>query len=88
MTRMIKHLALLALAAAIAAPSAANAASIRILKLPMLVDKYYELKHPAGPVTRKVPEVLQKGVIFYQLYPDMKDFPMPHWNMDRVLIGL
>jgi len=88
MTKMTKRLALLALAATIAAPTVASAATIHMFRLPILVDRFYELKHPAGPVTRTVPETLQKGIMFYQLHPELKDIPMPDPRMDRILIGL
>lgn len=50
-----------ALAAIVAVVGATTAQAQPGDDLPILVDKYYAIKNPAGPVTAKVPEALQKG---------------------------
>lgn len=48
---------------------AAQAAQLeRAGSLPILVDRYYEIKDPAGPVTKVVPEKLKRG-------PELKTIP-------------
>ena len=75
------------LAALVATASCAFAAPAPLKSdLPILVDRYYELKNPAGPVTQ-VPEKLKRPHIFHQIQNlDLKDIPNP--QVDNVLIGL
>lgn len=64
MTSVLVRATTLGLATAVLAVGAADAANMKYSKkLPILVDKYYEIKNPAGPVTavKKVPEKLIKG---------------------------
>ena len=79
----------LALIATLAAAGTANAAFYRAGDLPLLVDRYYEIKNPAGPVTEyhatddalKDPYIVRTAPQF-----DLKDIPNPEF--EQILIGL
>lgn len=86
-TKTALTLALLAAATGISAVHAAPV-SRDAMDLPILVDRYYEIKDPAGPVTTVVPEEL-KGPRILSVVPewDLKDMPNPQ-EFEQVLIGL
>ena len=61
----------------VAAQAAPNTYSIDQHKLPLLVDKYYEIKHPDGPVTLSPAEIEALTRVQLTKRPSEMEIPVP-----------
>ncbi len=89
MTFLKNTIALTLVAATIAASGTVVQAAPQQLQLdlPILVDRYYEIKNPAGPVTAvEIPDELKGPQILYVVPEfDLEDMPNPQWEQQVIV---